>query len=114
MDKIHYAGDIVYTGTDISRALLEYARVLAQKGSSATVEIPVYHADGSRGTSEFLVGPASQVVADSIETDWEEIVDKATVDFLKAATSATVGTNAVAFDASAESSEPTFPDFGDL
>ena len=40
MDRIHYAGDSILTGTDIAHAMLEYARALAQVGSSATVEIP--------------------------------------------------------------------------
>jgi hypothetical protein len=85
MERIHYAGDVVFTGTDISRALLSYARALAQDGSSATVEIPIYHEDGSHGTAEFLIGPASQVIADSIDSEWEELVDTKLVEELRAA-----------------------------
>lgn len=66
---IHYAGDSVVTGSDIARALLDYAQALAQDGSSATVDVPVVDADGNETRWEVLVGPASQIT--SIKTDWD-------------------------------------------
>ncbi|MDD7929366.1 hypothetical protein [Microbacterium thalli] len=69
MDRIHYAGDSVVTGSDVARALLGYAQALAQVGSSATVDIPVVGTDGTQARWEVLVGPASQIT--SRETDWD-------------------------------------------
>ncbi|WP_424447618.1 hypothetical protein [Microbacterium arborescens] len=69
MDMIHYAGDSVVTGSEIARALLDYAQALAQDGSSATVDVPVIDADGTEARWEVLVGPASQIT--SLETDWD-------------------------------------------
>lgn len=76
MDRIHYAGDSFLTGTDIAHALLEYARALAQVGSSDTVEIPTLTEDGEPGRSEILVGPASQVISSLEELELEEVVDR--------------------------------------
>jgi hypothetical protein len=115
MERIHYAGDVVFTGTDISRALLSYARALAQDGSSATVEIPIYHEDGSHGTAEFLIGPASQVIADSIDSEWEELVDTKLVEELRAASRQLGGPRADPVSYAAETAEDLeFPDFGQV
>ncbi len=114
MDKIHYAGDTVFTGTEIARALLGYARALAQTGKSATVDIPVYREDGSRGTSEFLIGPSSQIVTDAVESDWDEIVDPHLVERLEVASRAVGLRRGVAVEQEAGSSDPDFSDLGDL
>jgi hypothetical protein len=115
MEKIHYAGDVVYTGTEISHALLDYAHALAIKGSSATVEIPTYQEDGTRGLSELLIGPASQIIADTAETDWEEIVDADTVSMMKAATRRLGAPHAEPIDPREDVEiNSEFPDFGDL
>lgn len=75
MDRIHYAGDSVLTGTKIAQTLLEYAQALAKNGASATVEIPTREPDGSIGRSKLLIGPASQLIADAEESPDDEIVD---------------------------------------
>jgi hypothetical protein len=75
MDRIHYAGDSILTGTEIAHALLGYARALAQVGSSATVEIPTVDEHGEAGRSEILVGPASQLISDSVEVEGDEVID---------------------------------------
>jgi hypothetical protein len=75
MDRIHYAGDSILTGTEIARALLSYAEALAKSGTSATVDIPVRLADGTLSSSRILIGPASQVVSDTESDDTDEIVD---------------------------------------
>lgn len=73
MERIHYAGDSVLTGSELAHALLDYAEALALKGSSATVEIPSRLDDGSIGTANFLIGPASQLVSETVAGDEEEI-----------------------------------------
>jgi hypothetical protein len=75
MDRIHYAGNSVLTGSRIAKSLLEYAEVLAKAGTSATVDIPTREEDGSLGRSKLLVGPASQLIADAEESEFDEIVD---------------------------------------
>ncbi len=76
MDRIHYAGDSVLTGTEIARALLEYAQALAVADTSATVDIPVVNeSDGSIGRSELLIGPASQLISDTEESPYEDAID---------------------------------------
>lgn len=83
MDRIHYAGDSCVTGTEIARALLDYAQALAQVGTSATVDVPTLNDDGSSGRTEFLVGPASQIVSSAEDSTHEDVVDEGLVAFLK-------------------------------
>lgn len=75
MDRIHYAGDSVLTGTKIAQALLEYAQALAKTGGSATVDIPTREEDGSLGRSLILIGPASQLIADAEDSAYDEVID---------------------------------------
>lgn len=81
MERIYYAGDRFLTGTDIARALVAYAAALAQQGSAGAIEIPVRHEqDGRPGVVNFLVGPASQLVTESVEADgYDEVRDEALV-----------------------------------
>ncbi len=80
MMRIHYAGGSELTGTAIADALLVLAEQLALAGSATTVDIPVRREDGSVGRSRFLIGPASQIVAEteqagaSVELRDEELV----------------------------------------
>lgn len=75
MDRIHYAGDSILTGTEIARALLDYARALAQVGSSDTVDIPTIGPGGALGRSHVLVGPASQLISDAEESEFDDLSD---------------------------------------
>jgi hypothetical protein len=83
MDRIHYAGDSVLTGTVIAEAVLEYAHALAIAGTSATVAIPTISEDGSHGRSELLVGPASQLISDNEDSPYEEVTDGELVAWLR-------------------------------
>lgn len=82
MDRLHYAGNSIVTGTDIAHALLGYAQALAEAESSATVSIPTLRDDGTRGRSEVLIGPASQLISDSEGSPHDEIVDAELVERL--------------------------------
>lgn len=84
MEKIYYANDTLRTGTDISRAVLAYAGALARRKSSATVDIPVRRADGTTGRANLLLGPASQLVAETYTDDDAEIEDAELVETLNA------------------------------
>ncbi|WP_382309477.1 hypothetical protein [Herbiconiux sp. UC225_62] len=82
MERIHYAGDSLLTGSDIARALLEYASALARNELSATVDIPVRHDDGSIGHANFLIGPASQLVSETEPSPFDELTDPSLVEML--------------------------------
>ncbi len=86
MERIHYSGDSILTGSEIARALLSYAQALAARGRSATIDIPVRHADGSLGTANFLVGPASQLVSEPEASQFDEITDEQLIEQLHHAT----------------------------
>lgn len=75
MMRIHYAGGSELTGTAIADALLALAEQLARAGSATTVDIPVRQDDGSIGRSRFLIGPASQIVAETETSGSVEIRD---------------------------------------
>lgn len=79
MMRIHYAGGSELTGTAIADALLVLAEQLACAGSATTVDIPVRQHDGSIGRSRFLIGPASQMVAETEASRSDEIRDDALV-----------------------------------
>lgn len=83
MDRIHYAGHSVVTGTAIAETLLDYAQALAQANASATVRIPTLNDDGSLGRSEVLVGPSSQLMSDSEESEHDDIVDDVLLTYLR-------------------------------
>lgn len=75
MKLIHYAGDELITGDAIADAVLDYAAALARNEGSVTLQIPVRFPDGRKSEATMLIGPASQLVALSSESDFEEIVD---------------------------------------
>ena len=83
MYRLHYAGDSIVTGTEIARALLDYAQALAQVGTSSTVDVPTLNEDGSPGRSEILIGPASQLIADAEVSGFDEVVDEALVAYMR-------------------------------
>jgi len=84
MDRLHYAGHSVITGTAIAEALLDYAQALAQATGSATVQIPTVNDDGTPGRSEILVGPSSQLISDAEPSEHDEVIDENLVAYLRA------------------------------
>jgi hypothetical protein len=80
MMRIHYAGGSALTGTAIARAVVDLAKQLALRGTATTLDIPVLDDDGTPGTAHLLLGPASQMVAETAETDFEEVEDDALVE----------------------------------
>ena len=86
MQRIHYAGGVLLTGSDIADAIVDYAAALATGHNAASVDIPVRTADGGVGRAHLLVGPASQLVTEPVESEFEELVDEALVERLRSAT----------------------------
>lgn len=75
MKLIHYAGDELITGDAIADAVLDYAAALARTEGSVTLQIPVRLPDGRQSEAKLLIGPASQLVALTSESEFAEIVD---------------------------------------
>ena len=87
MERIYYAGDRFLTGSEVSRALVEYAAALGKQGSAANIEIPVRHPDGTSGMVNFLIGPASQIATEALDgDDGDELLDDELVARLRALT----------------------------
>lgn len=63
------------TGTAIARAVIDLAEQLAIRGTASTVNIPALQADGTVSSSNLLLGPASQLVAETAVINLEEIHD---------------------------------------
>jgi len=84
MDRIHYSGDSILTGTRIARALLDYAKALSQAETSDTVELPTLDEGGIPGRSVLLIGPASQIISDVEVSPHDDVVDEALVETLRA------------------------------
>jgi hypothetical protein len=115
MDRLHYAGDSILTGTAIARALLEYAQALAQADTAATVQIPFVNEQGERGNSDILVGPASQLISNSVDVPYDEIEDPELVADLERRTAnlRRFGTPETGSNVTAEP-EPPLPGFSEL
>ena len=81
MKSIHYAGDALMTGDVIADAVVRYAAALARENTSRAIDIPVRFEDGSIRVVNFLLGPASQIVAIPVEgdNDLEEVIDEGVV-----------------------------------
>jgi hypothetical protein len=99
MDRIHYAGNTLVTGSSIAHALLAYAQVLAAHSDSATVTIPIVHEDGSIVSAEILIGPASQLVSETYDSAVPELEDADVVAHLTSAASRLTGGPAIPEDA---------------
>jgi hypothetical protein len=83
MKMIVYAGGEYTTGDQIAETLMEYSRALAEEETAQNVDIPIVHEDGTVGTATFLIGPSSQIVAEPVETEHDELVDPETVERLR-------------------------------
>ena len=73
--RIHYAGGSELTGTAIADAVMDLAEEMGRTGTAGTVEIPVRQPDGGIGRCRLLIGPASQIAAESEDSDFEEVMD---------------------------------------
>ena len=75
MQMIIYAGGKYLTGDEIAHALLRYSRALGDEDRAEIVEIPVQGPGGSVETASFLIGPASQIVTQSVSGYEKELED---------------------------------------
>lgn len=61
MRRLHYSGDSVLVSDRTCKAVLRYARALAEADSSDVVSVPVIQEGGAIVLAHFLIGPASQI-----------------------------------------------------
>lgn len=101
MQRIYYSNDSVLTGTEIARALLEYAAALARSNGSETVNVPIRLEDGSISRAMFLIGPASQLIAEDEDSEYDEIRDDILVAKISAMTAELAAPRAVSAQAAA-------------
>jgi hypothetical protein len=67
VQRIFYcAGSTFVTGDRIASAVLGYAAALMQTGEVDVVEIPIRWDDGSSGRSTVLLGPVTQISAQTL------------------------------------------------
>lgn len=86
MRRLHYAGSYILIGDRTCKAVLRYARALAEAGTSDVVSIPVITEGGSKAYAHVIVGPASQIFSTPVENSQDEPVDEEVIRDLETAT----------------------------
>ncbi|MBG6237902.1 nucleotide-binding universal stress UspA family protein [Mycetocola sp. CAN_C7] len=82
MRRLYYSSGSFYTGDVVSKAVLRYARVLADTGKADIIAIPVVTDAGISGHAHVLVGPASQLFSIPVASEDEDPYDADIVDDL--------------------------------
>jgi hypothetical protein len=77
---LHYTGGSVLMADDVCEALIQYARVLAASQASDVLIVPVVDESGELATAEFLIGPASQLLAVPADSAQERGRDQDVID----------------------------------
>jgi hypothetical protein len=86
MQRIYFcSGSTFYTGDAIARAVIDYARALGELRRFDSVDLPVRHLDGGEGRVTLLIGPTSQISAESARTNLPEVRDEALIERLRSA-----------------------------
>jgi hypothetical protein len=75
MRHLHYSSGYVLVGDRTCKALLRYARALADVGKSDIVMVPVVTEGGSAAYAHLLIGPASQLFSTPVDNSASEPVD---------------------------------------
>ena len=76
--RIYYSNGSVLTGDYIADAILDLAQVVATRGASTSIDIPVILPDGATGHAQLLLGPASSMlsvtepVVPQVRRGWDE------------------------------------------
>jgi hypothetical protein len=86
MRRLHYAGGYVLIGDRTGKAVLRYARALADSQTSDVVSVPVITEGGSRAYAHLLIGPASQLFSTPVENSADDPVDDEVIRDLETAT----------------------------
>lgn len=65
MKRIHYASGSLLTGDEIADAVVRFAATLARNAAAAEVRAPAILDNGEVGETLLLLGPASQILAET-------------------------------------------------
>ncbi|WP_146134441.1 hypothetical protein [Glaciihabitans tibetensis] len=63
MKRIYYSNGSVLTGDYIADAILDLAQVVATRGASTSIDIPVVLPDGQTGHAQLLLSPTSAMLS---------------------------------------------------
>lgn len=69
MRKIYYSGGSVVVSDQVCKAILRYARALAQAHTADLVVFPAFTNENRRGMAHILVGPSSQLLS----VPWDDV-----------------------------------------
>lgn len=75
MRRLHYSSGYVLTSDVMCKAVLRYARSLAEANTADVVSIPVLIEGGTTAYAHFLIGPASQLFSTPVEPSMGEPTD---------------------------------------
>jgi len=77
MRNLHYSSGHLLVGDLTCKAVLRYARALADVGKSDVISVPVLTVGGGRAYAHLLIGPASQLWSVPIDSSEVEEPDDA-------------------------------------
>lgn len=86
MRRLSYASGQILIGDRTCKALLRYARALAEAGTADVVQIPIATGSGGRAYAHLLIGPSSQIFSTPVLGDTEDPYDEDVIRGLEAAT----------------------------
>jgi len=88
MRRLYYAGGTVLVGDRTCKAVLRYARALAEAHQSDLVTIPVASEGGGVEHAHFLIGPASQLFSVPVENSADAPFELEVIEHLERETQA--------------------------
>jgi hypothetical protein len=88
MRRLYYSSGSLLTGDEVCKAVLRYARALAETGGADIIAVPVTTDDGITGLAHMLVGPASQLFAMPALSNGDDPFDRDIIDKLNSMTRA--------------------------
>ncbi|WP_411720874.1 hypothetical protein [Mycetocola sp.] len=88
MRRLYYSSGSLLTGDEVCKAVLRYARALAETDDADIIAVPVLTDDGILGLAHLLVGPASQLFSMPAPSQGDDPFDADIIDKLNAMTRA--------------------------
>lgn len=83
MRRLHYAGGFVVTADVMCKAVLRYARALAENGRYDVVSLPTVSDGGRPGRAHIFLGPSSQLFSVPVADIGSEPVDLSLIQHLE-------------------------------
>jgi hypothetical protein len=85
MERVFYcAGSSFLTGTEVARALLDYARFVGMRDFHELVRVPTSTAEGAPGWTSMILSAATQLSSETVTVPAPELVDETFVERLRA------------------------------